>query len=411
MATLARILVGSALATAVWAHAEEAWSAPWSGVHQGRLFDDADVPVSGMLPVTFTLYDAAGGGAVLWTETVDLDFDDGYYSVVLGEDTPFDVAVFDGSVRWLGVAIDAEPEMTPRAPVHSVPYAMSATDAVGDINPNTVNIPGYGMVIDENGNWVGPNSGLVGPAGPAGPAGATGATGAQGPIGPAGPQGPAGPAGAQGPIGPAGPQGPMGPAGAQGPAGPAGPAGATGAQGPVGPQGPAGADGAGAGTFTYSIPALSCVAQGGVFSGDTASCSGGGTTRVNGDANFPCVVRNAGPGVRTTYICEVELPNGAEIDQVVAHGYDLSATGYMEAAIWRTANNTFAPSYISPTFAGAWQSSGLAAAPGTMSFPIYLATDAPHPVLGNSRYTIGFGMEAAAGTIYTYGFEVTYTIN
>lgn len=202
--------------------------------------------------------------------------------------------------------------------------------------------------------------------------------------------------------------GPAGPAGPQGVAGPQGPAGAA---GPVGPQGPTGADGAGAGTFTYSIPAIACVAQGGVISGDLSGCGGGGTTRVNGDANFPCVVTNAAGNVRTTYVCEVDLPNGAQIEEVVAHGYDLTANGYLEAAIWRTQNSTFGPNYISPSFAGTWQSSGIAAAPGTTSFPIYLDTDAPHVVLGDSRYTIGFGLQAAAGTIFAYGFEVTYTIN
>jgi len=425
-----RSFLVAAIAGATLLLGTSAEAAPWSGVHQGRLFDAMGEPISDVLPVVYTLYDQAAGGSVIWTETLDVTFDEGYYSVVLGEETPFDAIVFDGSVPWMGVQVGDDPEMTPRAPVHSVPYAMIANDAVGDINPNSVNIPGFGPVIDEDGNWVGPSSGLVGPEGPAGspgPAGPAGSDGPTGPAGPAGTDGPAGPAGSagvQGPIGPVGPQGPAGPAGAQGPmglagpagpmglAGPAGPVGLVGPagpQGPVGPAGPAGPAG-GAGTFTFSIPALTCVGQGGIASGDVQTCGGGGTFRVNGDQNFPCVVRPLAGNVRSTYLCELDLPNGALIEEVLAVGLDNSNTGYMEAAIWRTTNDTLGPTYISPTFAGTWQSSGMAAVPGIFSFPIYLNADPTHPVQGSSRYTIGFGLQAPAETVYASGFQVTYTI-
>jgi len=69
---------------------------------------------------------------------------------------------------------------------------------------------GTNQVINSNGIWVGPNSGLVGP---------------QGPQGPGGPAGPKGDRGDQGPGGPGGPAGPKGDRGDQGPGGPAGPAG------------------------------------------------------------------------------------------------------------------------------------------------------------------------------------------
>jgi hypothetical protein len=54
-------------------------------------------------------------------------------------------------------------------------------------------------VINEQGQWVGDRSSLIGPAG------------VQGPAGPRGPQGVAGPAGVRGPAGPAGPSGSPGP--------------------------------------------------------------------------------------------------------------------------------------------------------------------------------------------------------
>ncbi|MBI4703464.1 MAG: hypothetical protein HY744_20325 [Deltaproteobacteria bacterium] len=158
-------------------------------------------------------------------------------------------------------------EMAPRAEIDSVPYALVAQNAIGDITPNSVSIPDYGPVINSSGKWVGDPSGLtgppgpkgdVGPQGPAGPAGSKGDPGPQGTKGDPGPQGQAGPAGqkgdpgatgATGPQGPAGPQGPQGLTGPQGPAGPKGdsgpqgPQGLTGPQGSIGPQGPAGPQG------------------------------------------------------------------------------------------------------------------------------------------------------------------------
>src|SRR5690606_2014340 len=122
MSKLARLIAFSSLTLLALGYAGDAFASPWSGVHQGRLFDDSDTPITGTLPVTFTVYDAAVDGNVLWTETIDVDFDEGYYSAAIGESAPFDDFVFDGSVRYIGIAIGNDEEMTPRAPIHSVPY-------------------------------------------------------------------------------------------------------------------------------------------------------------------------------------------------------------------------------------------------------------------------------------------------
>ena len=215
--------------------------------HQGRLFDVQGVPVVDAQDITFTIYDLEVGGVPLWSETINVSLDEGYFSVRLGETLTLDDTVFDGSIRWLGITVGADPEMTPLAAIASVPYAMFAGDVQGDINPNSISIPGFGPVIDANGQWVGDPSGLQGPAGPAG---APGAVGPAGPAGAAGAVGPAGPAGAAGAVGPAGPAGaagavgPAGPAGAAGAVGPAGPAGAMGLPGAPGAQGAQGVQGA-----------------------------------------------------------------------------------------------------------------------------------------------------------------------
>jgi len=219
---------------------------------QGRLFDSLGTPIDGQLEFTFTIYTDEYGATALWSETQTVTVESGYYSAALGEVTPIGAEVFNGGVRYLGIKVGADPEMTPLQPLMSVPYAIMADNVTGDITPHSITVDGT-LVIDDTGNWVGPSTGLAGPTGPAGSTGPAGPTGPAGAAGPAGATGPAGPAGATGPAGPTGatgavgPQGPPCPPGAAGPAGPPGPQGipgqpgAQGLQGATGPQGPAGA--------------------------------------------------------------------------------------------------------------------------------------------------------------------------
>jgi len=317
---------------------------PSSLIIQGYLIDqNTQRPLHATVDVVATLYDLsgrttdyqdAGGtatdpqglGAVLWTETFTVAIDQGRYSVTLGSDSnPLPADLLDSNEVELGLAIDGDNEMTPRMAVTaaSVPFALQAREAEqvnGDITPRSVSIDGS-LVINEFGEWVGSDSGLIGPEGPAGeagpagekgdpgadgpqgPAGPAGAAGPQGPVGPqglagadgatgprgeAGPQGPAGPAGPAGMMGPPGTQGPQGPQGTQGVAGADGPAGAAGPQGPQGPAGPAGATGAQgptgmtgpAGTFSTSnvsqttcSAATSCQCPSGVVLAGGVQCS------------------------------------------------------------------------------------------------------------------------------------------
>jgi hypothetical protein len=250
-ALVALILGGTGLAPRV-----EAKGVPLTVTNQGRLFDAAGAPIEGPLSVLFSIYDAIDAKAPIWSEAHTVAFDQGFYSVTLGSTTPLDTKVFDGTVRFFGMTVGTDPEMQPRSPIQSVPYAIMAGDVTGDIHPASVSI-GNMPVIDDTGTWVGKPlpkgatgaTGATGPGGATGPAGATGAAGVQGPLGPTGPAGTTGPAGATGATGATGPQGPtgvagpMGSAGATGPAGPQGPLGATGASGATGAQGPGGATG------------------------------------------------------------------------------------------------------------------------------------------------------------------------
>ncbi len=231
LGTLGRIGIGFA----VMAAAGTALAVPPYLSEQGRLFDDMGVPVDATVSVTFSIYSVSTGGSAIWTETQSIAVDDGYFSAVLGDvsngGTAIPAPVFNGSTRYLGVKIGADPEMTPRQTVVSVPYALVAR--------RVVNKDGD-LVINDDGVWQGPPTGLQGPTGPAGAAGGVGPTGPAGSAGGVGPTGPAGAAGGQGPTGPAGSaggQGPTGPAGAVGGQGPTGPGGPAGATGPTGPKG------------------------------------------------------------------------------------------------------------------------------------------------------------------------------
>lgn len=163
----------------------------------------------------------------------------------------------------------------------------------------------------------------------------------------------------------------------------------------------------GQGSFNKRIAAIACTAQG-TFGSGTAFCSGGDTLRANGTDLYPCVAL-AGTGVRT-HVCDLDLPAGAEIVRITGYGLDTTSNGYFEAAVWRTPNASLSPAYISPSFGGTWQSSGLASTPGSTSLQVYTDADPPHSVLAGSRYTLGFGTYSESGTVFFYGFDVAYTI-
>lgn len=262
---------------------------PRSLTQHGRLFDGDGAPITGSFRMKFNIYDAPTGGTPLWSETQLVPIPDGYFVAALGEVTAFPANLFGGAKLYLGITVNDDDELAPREVIASVPYALVSGDVSGPIQPDSVSIGGN-VVIDTNGNWVGPSSGLVGPMGPAGAAGPPGAAGAAGADGPRGPAGPAGADGARGPAGvsvvgtslnvgdadcptggarfvtgttvtfacngaqgvqgtqgiqgPPGPTGSPGAPGQQGPQGVAGAAGAPGLPGPQGPQGVAGAPGA-----------------------------------------------------------------------------------------------------------------------------------------------------------------------
>ncbi len=95
--------------------------------YQGYLTNSAGAPINATVQIAFSLYSGASGGSALWTETQNVVVASGYYSVNLGAvnpiTLPFDVPYY------LGVKVGSDPEMTPRQPLTSVPYAFRARTA------------------------------------------------------------------------------------------------------------------------------------------------------------------------------------------------------------------------------------------------------------------------------------------
>ncbi|MEP7052464.1 MAG: hypothetical protein ABJB12_19005 [Pseudomonadota bacterium] len=103
---------------------------PATLTQQGRILDPkTGEAVVGKVKIAFNVYATATGGDALWTEEQNITLDDGYFSAQLGSASAIPAGVFDGSVRYLGVTVGADDEMTPREAITSVPYSLLAGSA------------------------------------------------------------------------------------------------------------------------------------------------------------------------------------------------------------------------------------------------------------------------------------------
>jgi hypothetical protein len=104
--------------------AQVSWGAiPRTMNYQGYLTDGSGKVVSdSTYQFTLTLYDAATDGNAVWTEIQSVKVVGGIYNVILGNDTPLDIA-FDQQY-WLGISIDNGAELTPRTQLTSSPYSL-----------------------------------------------------------------------------------------------------------------------------------------------------------------------------------------------------------------------------------------------------------------------------------------------
>jgi len=142
----------------------------------GVLTDVNGKPLTGVVGVTFALYQESQGGAPLWLETQNVYPDKtGHYTVMLGSSSSSGIPsqIFSAAeARWLGVQPQGQPEQ-PRVSLLSVPYALKAADA------QTVGgLPASAFVLAAPGGGVAPNgaSSDTSTAGPAPNVAGTGTT-------------------------------------------------------------------------------------------------------------------------------------------------------------------------------------------------------------------------------------------
>jgi len=124
-------LIGATVAAVLGSSGFDAGAAeavPQVIVHEGQLSDAKGEPIAGLTRTTFKLYDAPVGGRPIWSESVDVEFDDGYFSVSLGEATPLDDSLLDGQTRWLAIAVGRGPDQPARVAVASTTHPMFVTD-------------------------------------------------------------------------------------------------------------------------------------------------------------------------------------------------------------------------------------------------------------------------------------------
>ena len=138
-----------------------AHAVPAQFTHQGRLLDADGEALLGDATITFRVTDSESGGSALWEETLTLPLSGGFYSAVLGgsEDNPLDTSTLSQAPVWLELQLAGEGAMTPRSPIHSVPYATMATVAEelsgGPVDASQIAVAGT-PVVNALGEWVGP---------------------------------------------------------------------------------------------------------------------------------------------------------------------------------------------------------------------------------------------------------------
>jgi len=97
---------------------------------QGVLQDSDGVPISSTVNMVFSIYD--NNDSILWTETKPVAIASGQFHILLGKSVSNPIAfTVNEQARYIGVAVDGDPEMTPRQEVGGVlraGVALSVTD-------------------------------------------------------------------------------------------------------------------------------------------------------------------------------------------------------------------------------------------------------------------------------------------
>ncbi|MFC1658615.1 beta strand repeat-containing protein, partial [Candidatus Omnitrophota bacterium] len=132
--TFCLLLLGAVLSPPVDA------AIPETMTYQGRLTDEFGAPVAdGSYSISFYLYDQLSGGSLIWSQ----DHDGGVFPEVTVNNGIFSVELDMSLVPdwtdqyFFTLAVEGDPEMSPRIPINSVPYSFNASRLNGQLGPNS----------------------------------------------------------------------------------------------------------------------------------------------------------------------------------------------------------------------------------------------------------------------------------
>jgi len=115
---------------------------------QAYLADAEGVPLTGEHDISLTLYDA--DSQVLFNETQTVLLDEGLVTLYLGTNQTLDLALFAGNQEIsLGIAVDADPEMSPRFTLGTVPFSAFAQHAAGAATLGEYSAEDFLLAVDD----------------------------------------------------------------------------------------------------------------------------------------------------------------------------------------------------------------------------------------------------------------------
>lgn len=92
--------------------------------YQGKITGSSGACLDTTVQMVFSIYVDGYTTTYLWRETQpEVPVEKGVFSVNLGSYTPIPISVFDGSVKFLGVKVGGDAEMSPRKQITSTGYA------------------------------------------------------------------------------------------------------------------------------------------------------------------------------------------------------------------------------------------------------------------------------------------------
>ena len=126
----AKCLAPLALAAVVLTLSSASAEVPQMINYQGRLTDSTGAPLDTSVSMRYRIYADPTTSAYLWTETHgSVTVEGGLFNVLLGSVTAIPDSAFRGSVRYLGIKVGSDSEMTPRGKLVSVAYAFHSESA------------------------------------------------------------------------------------------------------------------------------------------------------------------------------------------------------------------------------------------------------------------------------------------